>query len=256
MNNLLSEDKIRAYAKGDYLITIADSVTSTNTILKEQARKGAPHGTVLIAKEQTAGRGRLGRSFYSPDSSGLYMSVVLRLDCDNVFSELITPAAAVAVVRALISQGVKNPGIKWVNDIYCDEKKICGILTEVEFSALTSTPEFFIVGIGINLDTKIFPDDIKDIAGSAFKNSDFDINLLSAHILDNLLSLCENADPKSFLSEYKNLSILNNRKVSLISAGKITPALVIGIDDSFRLVVKFPDDSISHINTGEVSIKF
>lgn len=255
MNSPLSEDKIKAYAKGEYLITIAESVTSTNTLLKEQARNGAPHGTVLIAKEQTEGRGRLGRSFYSPESTGLYMSVILRLDCDDNFSELITPAAAVAVVRALKSQGV-NPGIKWVNDIYCDEKKICGILTEVEFSPLTSTPDFFIVGIGVNLDTKTFPDDINDIAGNAFKNSDFDVNLLTAQILDNLLSLCEKSDPEDFLSEYKNLSILNNRNVYLISAGKTTPALVIGIDDSFRLVVKLPDGSISHINTGEVSIKF
>lgn len=256
MNNLLSEDKIRSYAKNSYLITIADSVTSTNTILKKQARVGAPHGTVLIAKEQTDGRGRSGKSFYSPKASGLYMSVVLRINCDMNFSQLITPAAAVAVVRALKAQGVQNPGIKWVNDIYCDEKKVCGILTEVEFLPSSATPAFFIVGIGINLNTQNFPGDIKDIAGCAFKNSDFDINMLCAQILDNLFFLCESANPQSFSDEYKNLSILTGRDVTLISGDKSTPVRVMGIDDSLRLIVKLPDNSILHINTGEVSIKF
>lgn len=255
MSISLSEEKIKAYANRDYLITIAESVTSTNTILKEQARQGAPHGSVLIAKEQLCGRGRLGRSFYSPKNSGLYMSALLKSSVKTEFSQFITPAAAVAVARGLKLSGLKNPGIKWVNDIFNDGKKICGILTETEFSKASNSPDFFVVGIGINLNTQDFPDDIKKIAGAAFNNADFNSNKLCADILDNLFDLCENLNPSDFIDEYRSLSILSNRDVTLIRCNEKIPAHILGIDDSFRLIAKLSNNEVLHISTGEVSIK-
>lgn len=255
MSIFLSQKEIENLTQNKYFITVADSVTSTNTVLKEQARNGAPHGSVLIAKGQTAGRGRLGRSFYSPENSGLYMSILIRNNIKPEFSQFITPAAAVAVTRSLKKAGVNNLGIKWVNDIYCNNKKVCGILTEVEFLKNSISPAFFIVGIGINLNTKDFPEDIKNTAGSVFRTNQFDVNVLCAEIINNLFLLCENLIPENFIGEYKSQSILNGRDVLLISGEKQTPAHILGIDDSFRLVAKLGDNSILHINTGEVSIK-
>ena len=140
-----------------------DVVTSTNTLLKEMAHSGVKSGTVIIANKQTAGKGRMGRCFYSPENTGIYLSVLLR---EPSLSEptLLTTAAAVAVMKAISRTTKKEPQVKWVNDILLDNKKVCGILTEGEFCE--SRLMFAIVGIGINVSTQNFPDDIKSRAGS------------------------------------------------------------------------------------------
>jgi BirA family biotin operon repressor/biotin-[acetyl-CoA-carboxylase] ligase len=113
-------------------IIVADTVTSTNLVLKQYAEKGAPEGTVVLAAAQSAGRGRLGRSFYSPDQTGMYLSLLLRPKIAAHQAVMITVAAAAAVQQAIFQQ-CGGAQIKWVNDLYLDGKKICGILTEAAF---------------------------------------------------------------------------------------------------------------------------
>lgn len=253
---MLSEESIKKFLKHKFNVKVLESVGSTNTELKKMARAGEPEGSVLIAKHQTNGRGRLGRSFYSPQNSGIYMSILFRPCFEFFKAQLITAASAISVCRALENQGALNLGIKWVNDIFLNDKKISGILTEVEFKNNSSELDFLITGIGINVTTSDFPDDIKNIAGSAFDKNNVDKNKIVADILNNLYDFYKNIESLEFLQEYKDRSILKNRNIMLVSPDKETPAKVIGIDDECHLIVELADGTVSHISTGEVSVRF
>lgn len=256
MANELSQKEINIHLNHKLDIKVLDSIGSTNTELKNMARNDEPDGSVLIAKHQTSGRGRLGRSFYSPENSGIYMSILFRPSFDASKAQLITAAAAVCVCRALENEGAKNLGIKWVNDIFMNDKKISGILTEVEFKRNSTELDFLIVGIGINVTTSDFPDDIKNIAGSVFDKNDIDKNKITANILNSLCDFYNNIEALDFLEEYKTRSILKNRDVVLVSPNNEINAKVLGIDDKCQLIVEVSDGTISHISTGEVSVRF
>ena len=144
-----------------------DSIESTNTHARELARQGAAHGTVLIADHQTGGRGRLGRSFHSPAGSGVYMSVILRPNCNPQEIMHLTCAAAVAMCDAVETAAGFRPGIKWTNDLVYGTKKLGGILTELGLKN-DGTVDYAIIGIGINCchTPEDFPEDIRPIAAS------------------------------------------------------------------------------------------
>ena len=165
----LSPSDITRHLKTDNLtVEVYKEVTSTNTLLKQRSQSGAPHGLVIAAESQTSGRGRMGREFFSPDQTGVYFSILLRPTLSPSDALLITTCAAVACARALEKISGKTAQIKWVNDIYIDERKVCGILTEASF--VQGKIDFAVLGIGINLYTPDngFPADIKDKAGSLF----------------------------------------------------------------------------------------
>ena len=145
----------------DFKIEYFDKIDSTNTELKRRAQMGAPSGTVLVADEQTAGRGRMGRSFFSPRGSGLYMSFLVRPVCLE-HAGLITTLTAVSVARALESMGV-SVQIKWINDLVSGGKKLCGILAE---AGMVEGDPFAVIGIGINLRNTAFPLELSEIATS------------------------------------------------------------------------------------------
>lgn len=256
MPDRLLEEKIKDCLKYPLNIKVLDSVGSTNTELKNLAKNGESAGTVLIARHQTEGRGRLGRSFYSPKDSGIYMSILFRPDFEASKAQLITAASAVSVCRALENSGSERLGIKWVNDVFLKDKKISGILTEISFKNNSQELDFLITGIGINITQSDFPDSIKTIAGAVFEKQDIDKNKIVADVLNHLCDFYNNIDNLEFLEEYKNRSILKDRDVILISPDKNTPARVIGIDDDCRLVVEFENGSVEHISTGEVSVRF
>ena len=136
--------------KSEYNIIVKDTVTSTNSVLKEMAKDGCRKKTVLIANCQTQGRGRLGRSFYSPPDSGLYISLLLPYNSDSEYHVTLTAAAAVAVSRAIKSTVNIDTKIKWVNDLYVGDKKVCGILAEAVTNAQTGRLDAVVLGIGIN----------------------------------------------------------------------------------------------------------
>ena len=151
-------------------LQVQTEVTSTNTLLKAQAEQGAPEGTVLIAESQTAGKGRLGRHFTSPPGTGIYFSLLLRPHCTAEKSLFITTTAAVAVCEAIEQVTGLNPQIKWVNDVYLNEKKVCGILTEASVDFENGGLNWAVLGIGINIAVPEdgFPEEIRSISLSAY----------------------------------------------------------------------------------------
>ena len=158
---------------GVFRVLFLEKVTSTNTALREMAAAGAPEGCVLVAEEQTAGKGRQGRQFHSPASHGVYFSLLLRPAFNTRDALLITPAAAVATALAIGEVYGVHVGIKWVNDLLVEGKKVCGILTETVIGTETGLIESAILGIGINI-TKPeegYPRDIADIAAALTDSS-------------------------------------------------------------------------------------
>lgn len=259
-NDILTVQSIAPYLRGkaaDFFLDVRKTVTSTNTIAKELAAGGACEGTVIIATEQTEGRGRMGRSFYSP-ASGLYMSIILRPKLNLEDSLLITTGAAVAVAKAIENLTGRDVQIKWVNDLFMDGKKICGILTEASLNVENGGLEYAVLGIGINVCTKDFPENIKDIAGSIFTEKPKDepiTSILAANVLNNLADTLDNLTDKTYLEEYKKRSFLLGKDINVIKGSNTFTAKAIDIDDRARLIVKYPDSSTEALTSGEVSIR-
>jgi len=261
-NDILSGESIKPFLRGqavDMKIQVFKTIDSTNTYAKKLAQDGAEQGTIIISEEQTAGRGRLGRNFYSPSSTGIYMSVILRPKLSMEHSLLITTSVAVAVSKAIEKLAVIETKIKWVNDIYYNDKKICGILCEASIDFESGGLEYAIVGIGINVTTlkEQFPQDLREIATSIFsENTGENVRSeLIAEILNNISECYENIESKSFLEEYKRRSFLLGQEIVVINGEKSEPATAIDIDEKARLVVKFTDGSIKPLNSGEVSVR-
>ena len=228
-------------------------VLSTNDEVKARIKSGAREGLVVVASSQLKGRGTNGRSFFSPEETGVYMSILVRPSIE--IAPYLTSMTAVSVAKAIENLNGNAPSIKWVNDIYAKGKKCAGILTE----AVSTGSEFShaVIGIGINVfePKNGFPDDIKDIAGVAFDNYDIELkNKLIAEILNVFYELYSNFDKEYILKEYKSRSFLIGEKVVVVSHNEEKSASVIDIDDEFRLIVKFDDDSVQSINSGEVRI--
>ncbi len=226
-------------------------IDSTNNEAKRQALAGYSTPMLFIADSQTAGRGRMGRSFYSPDSTGLYMSYLYKPQGSIADAVTVTAATAVAVVRAIEELSDLKPLIKWVNDIYLDGKKVAGILTEsvTDKQGVTSV----IVGIGVNIDTHFFPDDIKSVAGSlgiGLSRED-----LAKTVVKHLRCLIEGLSERSFLEDYMNHSLVLGREVVYIIQGVEYTATAVGIDENAGLVVEDKDGNRSTLSTGEISVR-
>ncbi len=219
---------------------------STNRAAKELARQGAGHGTVVMADCQTQGRGRLGRDFFSPEG-GLYLSLILHPQLPMEQWGLLTPMAAVAVCRALEKQCGIRPGIKWVNDLYLEGKKLCGILCEGAGTAL-------IAGIGMNLQRPKggFPADLNAVALPV----QTDREKLARAVAEELLTLCARLPDRSFLKGYRENSLVLGRQVTVHPVeGEPYPAVAAAIDDLGRLVVD-RQGQMQTLDSGEVSIRF
>ncbi len=260
-NDILTAEGIAPYLKNraqDFHLDVRKSVTSTNTLAKEMASKGAAEGTVVLASEQTEGRGRMGRSFYSPNSTGLYLSLILRPKLDINDSLLITTSAAVAVAQAIEQLTDNDAQIKWVNDIFMNGKKVCGILTEASLNIENGGLEYAVVGIGINVTTKEFPMNIENIAGSIFSEKPEDqpiTSILAAEILNNLSDSMDNLTARSYLSEYKKRSFLIGKDIYVLKGKDTFLAKAIDIDDRARLVVEYSNKSREALSSGEVSVR-
>lgn len=260
-NDILSSYSIKQHLKNPHLdISVFSSVTSTNTILKEMAEQGAKEGTVIIAEEQTAGRGRTGKQFYSPKGTGIYISILLRPDIPAEESLFLTTSAAVATARAIEDVSDKRALIKWVNDIYLEDKKTCGILTEGAFNVETGKLDYAIVGIGINvcIPDGGFPDNIKDIATAIFDKQTDSINkrsILIANLLDYFIEYYKDFKSKSYVKEYIERSMIIGKTITVIEGSKTSVAKAIDIDKNCRLKVQFEDGTTKWLSSGEVSTK-
>lgn len=227
-------------------IEIHGELTSTNDYLKNAALCGAADRLCAVAIRQTHGKGRLGRSFFSPEG-GLYMSLLIKRKIPVSAANFLTPTAAVAVANALEAKNSKKIGIKWVNDLYADGKKVCGILTE---SGISKNPEFLdfaVVGIGINLNRPEggFPEDIRERAGVAFeeKIGEEQKTELIFEILERLDKLTDKAitGDRGFVREYRERSVLIGREVEIVLPGEAYRAKVVGIDGDCALTVRTSD---------------
>ena len=235
-------------------------LSSTNTVLKAMAAEDAPAGTAVLAAEQTAGRGRLGRSFYSPPAGGLYMSLLLRPDLAPADAARLTPCAAVSVAEAIGELSGRDAGIKWVNDIYMDGKKVCGILTEAAVDLESSRVSYVVVGIGVNLRPPEggFPEEIRNIAGAAFGGVSVpDLrNRLAALILDKLTDYA--ADPFSdrLFRAYEKRSFVPGRRIMILAPGKEpVPAEALRLNRDYSLQVRLADGAEQALGSGEVSVR-
>ena len=242
-----------------FKIEYFDCIDSTNTELKRRALAGAPSLTVLVADEQTAGRGRMGRSFFSPRGSGLYMSILLRpVSLTDV--GILTTMTAVSVARALSRLGLET-GIKWVNDVIADGKKLCGILTE---GGTYEGEPFAIIGIGINIKKTAFPEEITHIATSIeqISNTVPHKNDIINNILDEIYHLA-NLDEtwqKEAMDEYRRRSVVLGKAIRVHPFhGDPFDAEAVAIEDDGTLTVRPLDpqnSSLLHLSSAEVSIRY
>lgn len=242
-------------------ITWFDTIDSTNTRAKELSARGAAHGTVLIAEEQTGGRGRLGRSFHSPKGTGIYMSVVLRPNCGPMDLMHLTCAAAVAMCDAVEKSAGFRPGIKWTNDLVYGSRKLGGILTELGLLP-SGEVDYAIIGIGINCGQSIsdFPEKIRDMAGS--------LSLVAGHPIDRakvaaaMIEALFHMDrvlltgKSQLMLRYRSDCITLGKQVSLMrSDGAVRHGLAVDIDNEGGLIIRFDDGITQTVSSGEVSVR-
>ncbi|HAQ40466.1 MAG TPA: biotin--[acetyl-CoA-carboxylase] ligase [Clostridiales bacterium] len=259
-SDVLSAEGIRPFLNDEYNqipIAVYKTIGSTNTEAKLLAMQDAGHGTVILSEEQTGGRGRMGRDFYSPAESGIYMSLILKPHLNIADSVLITTAAAVAVCLAVDKFTDQEPKIKWVNDIYIGNKKVCGILTEAVTDIESGTVNNIIVGIGLNVKTVNFPKELKETAGSVF-NSDEDSyvrNRLAAEIINNILSMCKTPEDRSFLRTYKERSMILGERIRYSKNSIWYEGYAQDIDESGGLIVFHDDGHKEVLHSGEISVR-
>ena len=260
-SDVLSAQGVEKYLRrGDLRLQVYRSISSTNTVLKALAAEGAEAGLALIAGEQTAGRGRMGRSFYSPPDTGLYMSLLLRPRIGAQEATGITACAAVAVAETIEELSGLETRIKWVNDVQIAGKKVCGILTEAAIDCESGLMDYVIVGIGINtrLPEGDFPPELREIAGSVFGREPVpELRCrLAAGVLDRLADGCERLEEKYFFEDYRRRSLVLGKEINILSPGRDpVPATALELDRDFALIVRLRDGSIRRLNSGEVSIR-
>ena len=235
-------------------VVVLDSVDSTNNEAKRMTINGVTADYLIIANKQTGGRGRLGRNFYSPKGTGIYMSFLLHTQLELSDAVGITTAAAVAVVRALEKLTDVKPLIKWVNDIYLGDKKICGILTEGISGFEQGTAQTVIIGIGVNITTKDFPDEIINRAGAVnvvgLKRND-----LIAEIANELCGIFVNLSDKSYIDDYRRCSMIIGKRIDFYRNNKKQTAKAMNIDQSGGLIVMLDDGTVTTLTSGEVTIR-
>jgi len=256
----MSEGNIKKYMHmyADKIsIRTFEKTESTNTLAREFAERGHGQFTAIVAEEQTNGRGRLGRSFYSPAGSGIYMSLILRPTLPPAKALYITTAAAAAVAEAIESVCALKTDIKWVNDVLCNGKKVCGILTEGSFKQDGSLA-YAILGIGVNVfpPKEGFPEEISGVASHLTDEPLYELrSRLAAEILERFIFYYSAIESKPFMKSYKKRLCWIGEKVDVISGESRTPATVIGLSDNLELEVEFEDGKRKLLSSGEVSIR-
>ncbi|MGE4276388.1 MAG: biotin--[acetyl-CoA-carboxylase] ligase [Lawsonibacter sp.] len=238
-----------------------DIIDSTNTECKRRAMAGAPEGLVVLAEEQTGGRGRLGRAFQSPKGCGLYLSALLRPKLEPVEVTDFTAWVAVAVCDGIQAACGVRPRIKWTNDIVLNGKKLVGILTELGLESEINSLQYLVTGIGINVNhrTEDFEADIQNTAislaqalGHPVRRSGLAVEVIRA--LDRMYAGFPR-NKEEYLDKYRADCLTPGNQVQLVTPKSRQEAFAVGIDDQFRLVVELPDGTRKALSAGEVSVR-
>lgn len=253
-------------------VQVEKKVDSTNNVLKSYAAMGESRDLVLLSEEQSAGRGRRGRSFFSPEGTGIYLSLLLHPDVTPKESAILTTLTAAAAAVAIEAVTGVETQIKWVNDVFVRGKKIAGILTEASLVPGKSAPEYVVVGIGLNLymPEQGFPEELQEVAGSILESSEHLNNLRNRLATEFLISFMEyyrTFPDRSYLEEYRKRCFAIGRRVRILepegalekSAQRASLgreyATVLGIDEDCHLQVQYDDGTRELLSGGEISIR-
>lgn len=261
--DILTKSQIEIYLQGRTLghpMHILPEVDSTNTYCRRLIREGAGHGTLVAANCQTAGKGRQGRSFCSPAGSGLYFSVLIAQDMPLQDAPMLTACAAVAASRAIDALYGTHVQIKWVNDLYLNDKKFCGILTEGEVSLESGRLEYAVIGIGINVRNTAgtLPPELLDKVTS-LEEAIPNCTVRRAELLSAILYELEQAllelPTRRFLSEYRSRSYLTGKTAEVVmDDGSRRKVAVLEIANDCGLVIRDSFGNIETLHSGEVHI--
>jgi len=267
--SMLSPEGVLALVKPEFgvKVKVFDTIDSTNSEAKRRcAESGGVRGlnaSVIIAEQQTAGRGRLGRAFFSPPGTGLYLSIIYVPEGGVKSPAVLTASAAVGVCRALKTVYGIDAQIKWVNDVFYRGKKICGILAEGMTNFETGCIDSAVVGMGINILPGSFPSELSEVAGTVLDDERADSKrcLLAAEVVNSVLGIYT-AGPEGFLrsmQEYRGRSLLTGRTVIVSpvidQTEKQYTAVVETVTDEARLVVRTSDGQIRTLESGEVTLR-
>lgn len=258
----LDTKAIRAHL-GDcpWRVYLFPELDSTNTTLKRIAKEGAPAGTVVVADRQTAGRGRLGRTFLSPGGMGVYLSALIRPDCAPGELMHLTCAVAVAMCDAVEKAFGFRPGIKWTNDLVVGTKKLGGILTELGIDPQTGRVDYAVLGIGINCNQSEsdFDESIRSMATSArmVLGRETDRNRLIAEMVRALVPMDAALlrHGSAMLEQYRRDCITLGKPVSILRGSEVRHARALDIDAEGGLIVRYDSGEIGTVTSGEVSVR-
>lgn len=244
-----------AFAWGESVYYL-DTVDSTNTYAKALAKNGAPEGTAVIARHQTGGRGRMGRSFHSPEG-GLYLTLILRPNCKATELMHLTCGVGVAASNAVFSVAGIRPGLKWINDLILGTKKVGGILVEMSLTPDGSV-DYALIGIGINCKDTV-PPELAEIATALNRETGKDISpidLVSA-LLSELYKLSRTlfSEKEAILDTYRANCVTLNREVLLIRGEEQKRAFALSVTEDGGLLVRYPDGKEAVIASGEASVR-
>ncbi|MEK3793553.1 biotin--[acetyl-CoA-carboxylase] ligase [Paenibacillus sp. FSL R7-0204] len=262
LTDILSAAAVAKYldARGQTLrLEVFKSVASTNELVKALASGGEAEGKVILSEEQTAGRGRKGRPFFSPAGTGIYMSILLRPRLSAADATLLTTSAAVAVALAIESVSGLSTQIKWVNDVFMNGKKVCGILTEASLSLESEWLDYAVLGIGINvtLPSGGFPAELSGVATSIYEagNPEGDLrNRLTAEVLNRFMGYYEQLKERLFLPDYRQRMMSLGETVMVVKEHQEQAATAVDIDNDCRLKVRYPNGGEEYLSSGEVRI--
>ena len=236
-----------------------DATDSTNIQARRLAEAHAPHGTLVVSDRQDGGKGRRGRSWASPSGVGIWMSLILRPKIDPSLASMLTLVAALAVREGIREETGLSPLIKWPNDLVLNGKKICGILTEMSTELMEI--QYVITGIGINVNQREFPPEIRDTAtslsleaGRSFRRSSLIAAILKAFEKDYAAFL-KTGDLSLLLEEYNACLVNRGKEVCILDPSGEYRAVAEGIDESGSLLVTLPDGTRREIISGEVSVR-
>ena len=241
-------------------LTVLDTVDSTNTYLRRLGDQDAAAGTVVLARQQSAGKGRQGRAFFSPPDTGLYLSMLVKPDCaaENILA--LTPMAAVAAAETVEAVSGEQTQIKWVNDLLLHGKKVCGILCESKFAQNAPKPDYVIVGIGTNLTAppEGFPPELCEIAGAVFAHCEEPQRLFlqaAETLIRRLFAQYAGLAQKAYLSGYRARLSTVGKDILVMENGIIRQAKALAADDDLRLLVRYADGTEGWRSTGEIRIR-
>lgn len=259
--DVLSDAGIRKYLEPEWsglTLEVLPETASTNDFLKEKAASGAPEGYVVTAGSQTAGKGRTGRSFFSPADTGVYLSLLLRPARYTPQQAVrLTTMAAVAACEAVSGLTGEQAMIKWVNDIFLHGRKVSGILTEAALSLESGFLDFSVLGVGFNVYPPRggFPEELRSVAGSVFPSPRGDgKNRLAAAFLNRFFRCYTAPEDSAWTEEYRKRSLVVGKRILVLLPDGQREAEALDVDENCRLLVRYDDGAEECLTAGEISI--